>query len=173
MSPITGLLILILAYGFGVGTGWKIDTWKNKAEQAHAIELAQQAERAANLRADEASNNFAEKLANFRVTQKTFYNETKREIEKPVYIDPKCVLPASGVELRNRAIDAANADTGQPTPTVPADPKDGSGQGTLIERLLRRGPSTDKPVRRMRKDAQGTGGRSRHARAGSEEVAGI
>lgn len=52
-------------------------------------------------------SDFLTALQNIQVVNKTYNNEVVKETEKLVYTD--CKLPASGVDLLNRHIDAVNA----------------------------------------------------------------
>ncbi|WNL63615.1 hypothetical protein ST4_057 [Aeromonas phage ST4] len=52
-------------------------------------------------------SDFLTALQNIQVVNKTYNNEVVKETEKLVYTD--CKLPASGVDLLNKHIDAVNA----------------------------------------------------------------
>lgn len=147
MGILPSLILVAIVFFAGFGSGWKASTMWDAAENAAAERARVAAVDAANKRADDVSENFAKKLAAFKVTQQTFYNETKTEVQKPVYVDPRCVIPESGVQLRNRAIDAADSDTGQPSSAVSADSKNSTGASSFFRGLLPSGSGSNQPVR--------------------------
>lgn len=119
----------VLIYGAGFASGWRVDAWKNGAEQARELKVQiDNADRAREER-DRIANRFEKKLSNLRITNTTINREVRHEVEKTVYGDPNCNLPASGVRLRNSAIEAANrAASSESDAAVPTHPTDASGK---------------------------------------------
>lgn len=126
--------IAAASWAFGFGSGWTVDTWKQGAAHAKELQAAQHdlalAEAAASqVRAerDRIADTFLGKLAGLRPIYRTINNEVRHELEKTVYGDPNCAVPATGVGLLNAAIDAANGkarpDPVKPPATVPGNPE--------------------------------------------------
>ena len=109
----------------GFVTGWKVDAWKNAAVNEAIVQAAQDAAAREREFTNFVSGRLESKLAKLRITNTTVNQEVRHEIEKPVYVDPKCIIPDTGVSLRNAAIDAANAAaTSEPDAAVSAPAKD-------------------------------------------------
>lgn len=99
-------LLLLMALAFGAG--WKIKGWKDDSaykelyadlinqineEQEHNLTLSKQ---------------YASVLSQYHHATEETQKHVKVEVDThPIYID--CVLPDSGVQLINRAVDEANA----------------------------------------------------------------
>jgi len=111
------LIVGAVALVIGFASGWRVNEWRESAAKVAAIEKAQALQAAEAKRADDISQKFERKLAGFRVTQKTFFNEVRNETIQRVYSD--CVVPESGRLLLGRAAADANAAAGQPNQAVP------------------------------------------------------
>ena len=104
MPPSIYLALAIALASFGAG--WQIQAWRWKAAESAQIEQANQALIAEQKRSQEASKAYQEQLAKVRTKTRVIVNEVNREIEKPIYRDVACSVPADGMRLLNEAIEA-------------------------------------------------------------------
>lgn len=113
-------LIALTAFGAGWKTnGWMHDSARLAEERARAEQVQKIAQAY-----DRNATELEAKLQRLRPIYRTINNEVQREIrQETVYRD--CVLPAGGVSVLDRAVDAAN-NTGKPADPVPAAPKGGT-----------------------------------------------
>lgn len=159
MSIAIVAIIAAVAWGAGFGSGWMVDTWKQGAAHAKELQAAQKSRDVAQAKLDEVrltrdmiAGNFATKLDNLRITNKTINNEVRHELTKEVYGNPDCAVPATGVGLLNTAINVANgrAAAGKPAAAVPSGPPVRRDEADKP-----RGPGTgafgsDQPIRGVR-----------------------
>lgn len=151
MSLLVYGIIAAVIFASGFATGWKTDGWKHDSERLAQLEAAAQANDAAARRMDQSAELLESRIAALKASSRTFYNETRSEVVKPVYTSADCSLPPSGVVLRNRAAEAAN-NPSQPAPAVPADPK-GGGKGNDARGVLPTRSGLDPDVRGMQTEA--------------------
>lgn len=147
MNVLISAAVAMMLYLSGFATGWKVDTWKNTAENAAQVKAAQDMAAAQANWANTVATDFETKLANIKVVNRTINNEVRHEVEKTVYGDPNCNLPESGRLLRDRAIDAANTGT-DPGGSAAAVPPNRQVDGADVRgRSVPSGPRTNSTVR--------------------------
>lgn len=113
------LIAIAVASAVGFGSGWNVKSWQVDASEKSKIEAQLEEIKKFAKAAEESGKKTELKLATFRVTQKTFYNETRNELTKTVYTDPNCNLPDTGWSLRNDHIREANKAINNPVGEVP------------------------------------------------------
>lgn len=119
--------------------GWKVDAWKQDAERLREVDAANKAAQREREFTNFVSGRLEKKIANLKVTNTTVNQEVRHEVEKPVYIDPNCMLPQSGISLRNAAIRAANGTAGESAATMPTPSGDTAREALGLGRLPRVG----------------------------------
>ncbi len=96
------LLLIILAYVLGVGSGWQIHSWKSSTEKLALLEAHNTAQRIIDDALDKISISTQEAIDGIQIRHTTINKEALTEIrEIPVYSE--CIIPVQGVELINKA----------------------------------------------------------------------
>lgn len=114
---IAGALGLALAFG----GGWTVRDWKADSDALEAKEDADKARDAAVKLAYDASASFEGERATIHV-EAAEARSTIREIYRDVQVPADCAVPAAGVRLLDKAIEATGATASQPSAALPADP---------------------------------------------------
>lgn len=154
MSAAFVIIVLLVTYGFGFGSAWKVNEWKHEAD-AVVQERAQAAAQAAeDARMAKIAAGFGAVLTAMKASKAKSDEKVTLELSKAVYT--QCVLPDSGRVLLNSNANDVNTILGlsSPMPTDPGVVKIPSDDGGTV--AARQG--LDDAIRRLRSSAKsGTG----------------
>ena len=113
----TQILIALAVAAACFGGGWQVRAWKADADDKARLEKMVEDYHSAVKDGAEASEKLEKSLGKIKPVYRTINNEVQRTVvREPVYTD--CIVTADGVQLVNRAVQAAN-NPGEPDLPVP------------------------------------------------------
>lgn len=84
------------------GSGWKVRSWYDDAQQAAIMKAEKKTQDLLQTLSNEVATKTETAIQGIRIENRTIYNKTQKEILRDtVYRD--CVLPPAGVQLVNQA----------------------------------------------------------------------